>query len=175
MFNITLLPILATCIYLTTTVSAQIALFRLSPGKMEQHGLLFSVQSRPTTNATQFTIVVSCTNWRTTLPQTYSATLRTEPEPASYETHPPGTLSDFETKSKRDVLSPPSAAATRTNSITYSFVVANDKLEDATFLFWMPSPNSQSQQDPKQQNPGFPHRIREVCCSIALQQFTPKK
>jgi hypothetical protein len=159
--------ILAISFCLTTSAFAQTAIADLSPDKMQRAGLLFSVQATVVTNATQFTVTVSCTKRRVHLPEKFYATLRTEAEPPILKTEIINGQT-VRTRAKLDnekgnVIPPSSAATNQTNAIVYSFPVPNDKLENATFMWWLPNP------------PSRPNMIPETCCRIRLKAFTEKK
>jgi len=150
---------------LTTNAFAQIAVANLSPAKMESHALSFSVEVAALTNATQFTVAVSCTKRRTSLPKTYCATLRTEAEPPILSANivdrqAVRTRARMENE-KGTVIAPASTTTNQTDSVVYSFPVPKDKLAHATFMFWIPRPAEAE--------------VRETGFRIDLKPFTEKK
>jgi hypothetical protein len=146
---------------LAASAFAQTVIANITPDKMESRGLSFSVQTAVLTNATQFTVSVTCVARHPTLPEDYYATLRTMPEPPPISTQiingkPVVTRPKMDNE-KGDRVPPSSTVSNQTSSVTYSFPVANKKLAHATFMFWAPARQ-------------FPER----CYRLDLKQFTEK-
>ena len=141
---------------------AQTVVANITPDKMESRGLSFSVRTAVLTNATQFTVSVTCGARHPTLPEDYYATLRTVPEPPPISTpiingQPVVTRLKMDNE-RGDRIPPSSTASNQTSSVTYSFPVANEKLAHATFMFWAPARQ-------------FPER----CYRLDLRPFAEKK
>jgi hypothetical protein len=166
--------------YLTNSFG-QTAVINLSPAKTESSGLSFSVQTvaqTNKTNTTQFTVVISCTERRPDLPATFYATLRTTPEPPIIRTE---IINGKTVQTRRkmdnekgDRIAPSSATTNQTNSIVYSLRVPDDKLPDATFMFWTPGVTSRPPPSPHPHPPTHPapattapgtNRSQDDCCA----------
>lgn len=156
------IAVLTFLLCLSPSAFAQTAITLVTPSALEKHRLLFSVTGTPTTNETHFTVCVSGTKKRH-LPKDYHATLRTEPEPeSSVSTVNAQTV---RTRAKMDNekggnVAPSSTITSQAGSVVYSFPVPNDKLANATFMFWIPQPGL---------------AIPESCFQIDLKPFTEKK
>ena len=140
---------------------AQTVVANINPDKMESRGLSFSVQTALLTNATQFTVSVTCGARHPTLPEDYYATLRTVPEPAPISTqiiNGKPVVTRLKMDSEKGDRVRPSFIASNHSSVTYSFPVPNEQLAHATFMFWAPARQ-------------FPER----CYRLDLRPFTEKK
>ena len=154
--------ILTLSLCLATSAFAQTAITIVTPTGLEKHMLSFSVTGTPMTNETHFTISVSGTE-RRHLPKDYYATLRTEPEPESSVSTINGQTVRTRAKMGNEKGSKVALSSTTTNqagSVVYSFPVPNDKLANATFMFWIPQPSL---------------AVQESCFRIDLKPFTEKK
>ena len=158
----TITAIVIVSLGLAGSAFAQTVVANITPDIMESRGLSFSVQTAILTNATRFTVSVTCVARHPTLPEGYYATLRTVPEPPPISTQiingKPVVSRLKMDNEKGDRIPPSSTASNQTSSVTYSFPVANEKLAHATFMFWAPARQ-------------FPER----CYRLDLRPFTEKK
>jgi len=157
----TIITIVIVSLGLAGSTFAQTVVANITPDKMESRGLSFSVNTAVLTNATQFTVAVTCVARHPSLPEDYYATLRTVPEPPPISTqnvngNPVVTRPKMDNE-KGDRIRP-SFIASNHSSVTYSFPVASEKLAHATFMFWAPARQ-------------FPER----CYRLDLRPFTEKK